>query len=297
MDDTIRTHLLRQGGVISRGQALAAGLTPRQIDRLTASHEWLTVRRGIYRLHASPPLPETSLWAASLWLGRSALLADVGAAWWWELLPDPPSTWVFATRLHRRTTSDVRLLDTAVAVEDRAEHRGLDVLARPWTVLRTAGELEGQQPGSGIAFIDRMKQTRVVTHAEMAAALGRHPGCRGSGLMRQLLVRTGDEAHSELERMAVSLLRGAGIDGFVVNHRTTLSGGDRVEIDVAFVERRVAIELDGFAFHSSPQAFRDDLRRSNLLMSDGWTVRRFSYSDLLGDPAAFVDVVLELLRA
>jgi hypothetical protein len=30
-------------------------------------------------------------------------------------------------------------------------------------------------------------------------------------------------------------------------------------------------------------------------MADGWTVRRFSWDDVVGDPQRFIDTVLELL--
>ena len=113
--------------------------------------------------------------------------------------------------------------------------------------------------------------------------------------MRALLDRTGDGAHSELERLGVSLLKEAGIIGFTPNLKVRLTGGRTAEIDLAFPDRRIAIELDGYAFHSGAAAFRRDLRRANALMRDGWTVRRFSWDDLLNDPDGFVATVAELL--
>ena len=97
--------------------------------------------------------------------------------------------------------------------------------------------------------------------------------------MRRLLDRTGDRAHSELERMAVSLLRAAGITGFEINYRTRLRFGRRVEFDIAFRDRKVALELDGYAYHAGPDEHRADVRRANEIMADGWALRRFTYSD------------------
>jgi hypothetical protein len=213
VNDVVRRHLLRQAGIITRAQALAAGLSARQIDHLLSTREWLVAFTGVYRLHASVPLPETGLMAASLWLGPSVLLADEGAAWWWGVLPDPPARWTFVGHSRRRPHADVRVVDAFVDPQDRWTHRGLPVLSRPWSVLRAAAAREKTRAGSGIAVIDH----------------------------------------------------------------------------------RLAIELDGFAFHSSPSSFRRDLRRSNRLMADGWTVRRFSWDDVVGDPQGFIDTVLELL--
>lgn len=170
------------------------------------------------------------------------------------------------------------------------------MLSQPLTALRAAVGAEEDQPGAGITLIDRVKQQRKVGSAELELALGRHPGMWGNRTARRLLDRTGDQAHSELERMAVALLRAAGITGFVVNLRVRLSSGRRVERDLAFPERRLVIELDGYAYHSSPEAHRTDLQRANELMAEGWTLRRFSYDDLLTDPDGFVGTVHELLR-
>ena len=66
---TVREHLLRQAGTISNAQARSAGLSPRQIDHKVATGEWLSVRRGVYRLAAAVPLPETGLWAGGALVG------------------------------------------------------------------------------------------------------------------------------------------------------------------------------------------------------------------------------------
>jgi very-short-patch-repair endonuclease len=131
--------------------------------------------------------------------------------------------------------------------------------------------------------------------ADLEHAFSRNKGTWGTRAMRRLLDRTGDRAHSELERMAVSLLRAAGITGFEVNYRTKLSSGRPVEFDIAFPKARVAVELDGYAYHAGPAEHRADVRRANEIMADGWAVRRFTYSDLLNDPAGFVTAVRQVL--
>jgi len=294
---TVQQHLLRQAGVISLDQARAAGMTYRQVQHKVSTGDWLAVRRGVYRLQAAVPLPETGLWAALLWLGPDALLIEDGAAWWWQLEHRVPDRWTFAGTTTRLGDAALQVRRVFVDPREQVRHRGVRVVSRPWAVLTTAARQEQDQPGRGIALIDRAKQTHVVRQPELERAFARHPGCWGTTTMRTLLRRTGGGAHSELERLAVSLLRRAGITGFEPNLTVRLRSGELVEIDIAFPERRVAIELDGFAFHSGAEAFRKDLRRANGLMRDGWTVRRFSWDDLAGDPDGFVVTVLELLSA
>ena len=122
-------------------------------------------------------------------------------------------------------------------------------------MLTTAARGE-HDPARGIALVDHAKQTRAVRQEDLQRSFGLHTGCWGSTTIRTLLLRTGDRAQSELERLAVSLLRRAGITGFEPNLTVRLKDGQAVEIDIAFPDRRIAIELDGYAFHSGADAFR-----------------------------------------
>jgi very-short-patch-repair endonuclease len=293
----VRAQLRAQGGVISRSQALAAGLSTRQIDYLLQRGEWMHRHPGVYHLSAVVPTPESSLRAAALWLGSTGTLTGLGAAWWWEMSPDPPSVWHFVTQdgVHRRSQPGVRLSRSFVDPFDQTTRRQVGVLSRPLAVLRAAAYLEKVDPGRGIALIDRAKQRKWVDLADLESAFTRNKGTWGTRAMRRLLDRTGDRAHSELERMAVSLLRAAGITGFEVNYRTRLSSGRPVEFDVAVADCKVAVELDGYAYHAGPDEHRADVRRANEIMADGWTVRRFTYSDLLNDPSGFVATVRQVL--
>ncbi len=56
----------------------------------------------------------------------------------------------------------------------------------------------------------------------------------------------------------------------------------KYRIDYAFLgaEIKIAIELDGFEFHGSRQAFSYDRLRQNDLQAAGWTILRFSYDSV-----------------
>ncbi len=81
--------------------------------------------------------------------------------------------------------------------------------------------------------------------------------------MRAVLEAICGPARSELERRAAGILREAGVDGF--------------------------------AFHSSPEQLQADHRRQREVMDDGWTVRRFTWAEVVDDPAGFVRAVLALI--
>jgi very-short-patch-repair endonuclease len=65
---------------------------------------------------------------------------------------------------------------------------------------------------------------------------------------------------------------------------------------------KLAIEVDGWATHSSPDAIAKDRKRQRLLERDGWTVIRFGGAEVWRDPMACAEEVIafvarELFRA
>jgi very-short-patch-repair endonuclease len=55
----------------------------------------------------------------------------------------------------------------------------------------------------------------------------------------------------------------------------------RYRVDFAFPEERVAIEFDGYRHHGfSREGFRRGLVRQNALKMDGWSVLRYSLTDV-----------------
>jgi very-short-patch-repair endonuclease len=56
------------------------------------------------------------------------------------------------------------------------------------------------------------------------------------------------------------------------------------KVDVAFPKQMVAIEVDGWAFHSDPEAFAIDRKRQNAIALLGWQVLRFTWLDLVEYP-------------
>jgi len=51
-------------------------------------------------------------------------------------------------------------------------------------------------------------------------------------------------------------------------------------IDIAIPRYKLAIECDGKAYHSSPDQKRHDDRKNRYLRKNGWSVLRFSGSDI-----------------
>ncbi len=86
------------------------------------------------------------------------------------------------------------------------------------------------------------------------------------------------------------LLRQAGLTGWRPHVRSC-----GYEIDVAFVSERVAIEVDGWAWHRDVDRFNRDAQRQNALMNAGWHVLRFTWHHLRNDPEGVIAQVRQAL--
>jgi very-short-patch-repair endonuclease len=284
---SIEWVLRRQSGVISRRQALAGGMSEDQIDRLLTTGRWLPVRPRVYLAADRDLTDEARVLAVGLWAGHGGTITGMAAAWWHRLWPDPPRTVDITVPPPRglRSGRGVRVRHGELLEADRVGIRGLTVTAVPLTVLEAAVALGEQGP----ALMDRALQGRVSLDA-LRRAHSRNLGRRGSAPAGRLLSAAADRAASLAERRAISLLRDAGIDGWRQHYRL---GG--FELDLAFAEQRVAIEVDGWAWHHDAETFRRDRQRQNALVLEGWTVLRFTWSDLTYRPDRVIHDVLTAL--
>jgi very-short-patch-repair endonuclease len=88
---------------------------------------------------------------------------------------------------------------------------------------------------------------------------------------------------SAAEERLVGLVRAAGIPRPDHNVRV-----GPYELDVVWQGARLAVEIDGFAYHSSRAAFERDRRRDAELAAAGWNVIRVTWRQLLDEPEAVV---------
>lgn len=133
---------------------------------------------------------------------------------------------------------------------------------------------------------------RHVELRELWAAHLRNKGRYGSPASRLLLQAASDGARSEAERLLVQLLRRAGLTGWRTNYPV---GG--YQVDVAFPAARVAIEIDGWAFHHDQADFQRDRVRQNDITLLGWQVVRFTWLDVVEYPQRVLTVVRSAISA
>ena len=80
-------------------------------------------------------------------------------------------------------------------------------------------------------------------------------------------------------------------------HRVRHHGRVIARVDIAFVEARLAVEVDGFAWHRTPRQLAADHERHNRLQLAGWRVLRISVRQLRSDPQGVVAQVKTALAS
>ncbi|MCW2517840.1 MAG: hypothetical protein JWR46_459 [Mycobacterium sp.] len=166
---------------------------------------------------------------------------------------------------------------------DVIERNGLRVTAVPLTVIEAA-----VRRGGGPKLLDSALQRHVELRTLWNAHL-RNKGRHGSPAARRLLQAADGGARSEAERILVNLLRQAGITGWKANYPVV-----GYKVDVGFPDCKVAIEVDGLAYHSSADDFQNDRVRQNAIALARWQVLRFTWIDLTEYPER---VIAEIRRA
>jgi very-short-patch-repair endonuclease len=289
-------HLARrQSGVFSRSQAIGVGYTARQIGSRVRRGRWCVVLPRVYAATSTPLSPLGHAWAAHLSAGLGSLVSHTTAAELWGILVPQDGLIHLTVPPDRRPRLGAPIRVHRVLVDDRdwSEVCGLPVTSRAATVLDCL-TLLGRS--DAMTLVDRALQQGWLQPAYLERRLARSPGRHGNQSLRWLLAAVRPGAHSTAERLLHQVLGHAGLTGWRPQYTIALPSG-WVIVDVAFPDRRVAVEVDGWAWHTDPERFQRDRSRQNELVTAGWTVLRFTWLDLTERPDAVLDTLRNSLAA
>ena len=118
--------------------------------------------------------------------------------------------------------------------------------------------------------------------------------CRpGNSIRRRKVARTTTRPWSMAERAYHDVLDTHRVRGWVGNYAVRVDGKTYV-LDIAFPAQKLALEIDGRAYHTDWQAYENDCERQNALADAGWTVLRFTWA-MLSDPDRIVERITSVL--
>lgn len=159
---------------------------------------------------------------------------------------------------------------------------GLLTVAAEVAVVRSWPLLSGsEQRAPAIAAVRR----RLVTAPSLRATSEKACGMPGRAVLTRLIAQLEAGCESELELWGY--LNVFDVPGLRhgVRQLDVVAAGRRYRLDLGYEQERVAVELDGYGFHSTREQRERDMRRDTALAAIDWVTLRFSHQRLHSDVA------------
>jgi hypothetical protein len=282
MYDELGRILREQSGVVSRRQALGAGLADHDIRRLLRRREWALIHDGVYVDHTGPLLWLQRAWAAVLFAWPAALCHDSALR-----AADGPG---------KRSRDDADPIHVAVD-RDRAfvappgivPHRLADLghkaqwnLGPPRLRIEQAVLDVAAEAGDdfrAVAVLAAAVQSRLTTAERVLDALDGRTRIARRGFLSGVLRDIAEGACSVLEHgylTRVERPHGLAVPG----RQVAASSRGPIYRDVEYRPYGLVLELDGRVFHASTEARDRDLDRDLDAAVDGRDTVRLGWGQV-----------------
>ena len=284
-------------GVFSRSQAIKLGATRGLIARRIANARWESLYQGVYRLAGTASTYRQRLLAACLAAGSGAVAShrSAGAI---KQLPRMPDGIVELSvpRTRRVTHAGIKIHHVGVLpTADTTVVDGIPVTTVTRTLIDLAAVVSVDIVEEALDDALRRGLTSVRRLRRRLDELNPR-GRTGTGALRVLLDAraTGATPESVLETRLLRHLRRARLPLPVCQFPIRHDGRIVAVVDFAYPDKRVAIEVDGYRWHSGRGRWQSDLARRNALAALGWRVIHATSTDMTR-PAALLSTILEAL--
>jgi hypothetical protein len=277
-----------QHGLITRRQALEAGLSLAQIRvRLRRGH-WRPLRTGVYAWGGAPASYEQAVHAAILAVDGLAVASHATAASLWGCWGRQAGIEVLvplSRSVHRRGI--IQHKTHVLPAGHRSKAGGVPVTSLARTLVDLSGRIDAPQLGE---LLDEGARRHLLTVEEFercARRVGHGPGrdLNVIGEALQLRVPDAQPLESVLEARALRWLLVNGFPPPIPQFSVP-----PYRIDLAYPEQRVGIEMLGFGPHSGRDAFDHDAERGRFFALRGWVLLPFTSTSterqFTGDVAA-----------
>ena len=296
LPSTLRYLAQRQRGIVSRSQAIRAGLSPDMIKFRIRSNRWQQLHPGVYATFTGIPGRGAWLWAALLATGPGAVLSYQTAA---ELhgLADKPTSPIHVTipaQRHLVAVSGVCLHRSGRAVEavlggsqpprTRVEETVLDLTQTAKTFDDVCG------------WVTRAIARELTDETRLNAAMSVRRRLRWRTDLNELIAAAAGGDHSVLEfRYDRDVERAHGLPEAARQVAFTTPGGRRGRRDRVYQSFGVIIELDGRLAHQPEDQWRDKTR-DNAAAADGKQSLRYGWPQVKWQPCETAAEVARVLR-
>jgi len=269
----------RQYGLVTRRQLVALGTTDRQVEHAIRTERLLRVEHGVYRIAGTPEGWRGRALAAVLGAGANAVASHetAGVLWGFRYLA-PEVIEITTPRPALRQRHGARYHRSVVLAPDVTSVDGIPATTYERTLVDLSARLSEHQLGR---ILDDGLRLRRASTAGLQTCLDRLSPARGRRVSRVRRVLDAREVaphpgDSGAERDLFALLTGTGLPRPVPQHAVTIAGRT-YHLDLAYPERRVAIEYDGWGPHGTTRtSFLRDRARVSDLTTAGWRTLVFT---------------------
>jgi hypothetical protein len=244
--------------MVTARQLVDAGFSHKAIMRRTTGGWLVRVHRGVYQVGVfGGPLGRET--AALLACGAGTVLSHETAAVVCKLPADDGGlVHVLGTQAH---VPGVRAHRANLDRSEVMYRHGLPIT----TPARTLLDLAPSMPDVELTrLIEEAQIRRLMTVPQLQAAVDRAKGRPGVRRLRALIESELGYTRSEAERRLRALVKTAGLPAARTNARVA-----GLEVDALWRDQKLVVEVDGYAFHRTREAFERDRRRDARLLLAG----------------------------
>jgi hypothetical protein len=294
---TLRQLARQQSGVVSRSQALKAGLSAGMIKFRISSGRWQQLHLGVYATFTGFPGRSAQLWAAVLSAGPGAMLSHETAA---ELqrLADKPVETIHVTVPGQRHAQPIR------GVSLHRSRRAVEAVQCDSNPPRTKVEetvLDLTQTAASFDavcdWVTRAFARDLTDEKRMRTAVRQRGKLHWRTELHELIAAAASGDHSVLEyRYDRDVERAHGLPEPVRQAPFVGPDGRRGRRDRLYQEYGVVVELDGRLAHPDEEQWRDKAR-DNAAAVDRKQTLRYGWTQVSKHACATAAEVAKVLAA
>jgi hypothetical protein len=282
--------------VVSRSQALRAGLTDDTIRFRVRSNRWRPIHRAVYATFTGVPDGGALQWAAVLAAGHGAVLSHETAA---DLhgLTDKPADMIHVTiprACHVVAVCGVRI-HRAVRIREAPAGRNnpprTEIEETVLDLTQTAATFDDV-----CGWVTRALARQLTNEAMLREAMRQRTKLRWRAELRELIAAAASGDHSVLEyRYDRDVERAHGLPEPVRQAPFAQADGRRGRRDRLYREYAVVVELDGRLAHAIEVQWRDKAR-DNAAAGNGMQSLRYGWTHVRWHPCETALEVAKVLR-
>jgi very-short-patch-repair endonuclease len=233
--------------------------------------------------------------AAVLAGGANAVLSHCSAAALWGLRSSSGGR-IEVTRPGKfRGRPGIAMHGSPLPPDEITEADGIPVTTVPRTILDLAAVASRREVERAFNEVEVRQLTDPLSIPDL---LARYPGRRGTGVLRAILEdgrRASGVTRNDFEERFARFVETHDLPRPRFNADVAVAGRF-FNVDCAWGEAKLIVELDGRAVHGTRKAFESDRERDRLLLAQGWRVVRVTWHQLRDEEMAIASDLRALLR-